>query len=62
MPPDVLRISLAILIALPLSAGMVISLVLMTEVPILGALSILAVLDLVIVFGGYYLIRRSISR
>jgi hypothetical protein len=62
MPPGVLRISIAILMALPLSGVLVIFLVLVAEIPILSALLILGVLDISVVFGGYYLIRRSLSK
>ncbi len=61
MPPRTMWVSIAILAALPASAGLVAALVLAADFPLVGGLLLLAALDVVILLVGYIAVRRSFS-
>ena len=52
---------IGILVALPLSAALVVVLVAFAGLPVIAGLVLLAVLDTGIVLGGYLAVRRSLA-
>ena len=61
MPPSTMWVSIAILAALPASAGLVVALVLATGLPLWGGLLLLMALDIAILVAGYIAVRRPFS-
>ncbi len=61
MPSLTIWLSIGISVALLVVAGGLVALAMTTDLPIVAALLLLAVLDLVIIVGGYVAVRRSLS-
>ncbi len=54
------KIGFGIAAALALSAVAVVALVLLTDAPVWAGLALLAVLDVAIIAGGYWAVRRAV--
>ncbi len=61
MPALTIWLSIGISVALLVVAGGLVALAMTTDLPVVAALLLLAVLDLVIIVGGYVAVRRSLS-
>ena len=61
MPALTIWLSIGVSVALLVVAGGLVALAMTTDIPIVAALLLLAVLDLVIIVGGYIAVRRSLS-
>ena len=61
MPALTIWLSIGVSVALLVVAGGLVALAMTTDLPVVVALLLLAVLDLVIIVGGYIAVRRSLS-
>ncbi len=61
MPALTIWLSIGISVALLVVAGGLVALAMTTDLPVVAALLLLAVLDLIIIVGGYVAVRRSLS-